>query len=456
MISGLFALSCVHCAPALANDDDNWWFDIEVILFSRDTPINELPELFTRQAHLAAPNTQWDLLTRYYQPDVSWIYNSLPECGAPTSPLWVDKPSIEEIINQYAKKEEPETLNNTQTQHTDTQSRTDALRSPEPQSLASVPSSSEIEPSSQPQLQPEPPPSPSAIAQYWIESLYSTPEFTPVEVTQQPINCVVNKTPHLTRNENGLHWAMPDLFVPPVQQTPLLLHGADWARSSGPHLLSPNQLTQNDIFTSIRWRKGIDRLAHFAWRQHVKTGKNNAEKLRLFGGKNYAKQFFETGLMRPVDAPIDASEALTPLAAIDIAQQDTFFEDLHRNLLNPKPIDFTTMMAGQNNLANIEPVPDSRLLPIWQLDGFIQIYLKYLNRVPYLHINSELFYRQPVLTATSGGAPQYELVSVPFTQLRRVISKQLHYFDHPLFGMVVQIRRYNRPAKTTAETANRE
>ena len=89
-----------------------------------------------------------------------------------------------------------------------------------------------------------------------------------------------------------------------------------------------------------------------------------------------------------------------------------------------------------------------RLPPIWELDGFIQIYLKYINRVPYLHINSELFYRQPVLSANTlpGAPPAYELVSIPFSQQRRVISTQLHYFDHPLFGMLVQIRRYDRPA----------
>ena len=32
-----------------------------------------------------------------------------------------------------------------------------------------------------------------------------------------------------------------------------------------------------------------------------------------------------------------------------------------------------------------------------------------------------------------------------FNQLRRVISQQVHYFDHPLFGMVVRINRYRWP-----------
>ena len=65
-----------------------------------------------------------------------------------------------------------------------------------------------------------------------------------------------------------------------------------------------------------------------------------------------------------------------------------------------------------------------------------------------IHIDSKLFYRQPIpvdANASADTQPEYELVAVPFHQMRRVISKQLHYFDHPLFGMVVKIRRFKTP-----------
>ena len=90
--------------------------------------------------------------------------------------------------------------------------------------------------------------------------------------------------------------------------------------------------------------------------------------------------------------------------------------------------------------------------PIWEIDGTIKVFLKYINRVPYLHVDSEMFYRQPVplsyfsseddSTVENTAPPEYRLVSVP----RRIISTQLHYFDHPLFGFVVQVRRYQRPS----------
>ena len=99
--------------------------------------------------------------------------------------------------------------------------------------------------------------------------------------------------------------------------------------------------------------------------------------------------------------------------------------------------------------------------PIWEIDGTIKVFLKYINRVPYLHVDGEMFYRQPVPMSyfsseddSTGNAAKprqatstaYKLVSVPLAEQRRVISTQLHYFDHPLFGMLVQIRRYDRPA----------
>ena len=95
--------------------------------------------------------------------------------------------------------------------------------------------------------------------------------------------------------------------------------------------------------------------------------------------------------------------------------------------------------------------------PIWEIDGTIKVFLKYINRVPYLHVDGEMFYRQPVplsyfsseessnVAANQPTPTEYKLVSVPLAEQRRVISTQLHYFDHPLFGFVVQIRRYNRP-----------
>lgn len=67
---------------------------------------------------------------------------------------------------------------------------------------------------------------------------------------------------------------------------------------------------------------------------------------------------------------------------------------------------------------------------IWQLDGFLKVHLNH-----YLYITSALTLRQTGDTETH--------LSGEFSQFRRVISGEIHYFDHPQLGMLVQIRRFN-------------
>ena len=445
IIGSLLALSCITAYPVHANDEDKWWFDIEVMLFARETAVSDMAERFERQQVLSTPNTDWDLLTEYYQPDITMVYNSLPVCNAPTSPLWAEAPSQEEILRDYYIEPEPEEP------ALDDQAglvENGQVISDEPFVLADE-AAHGIQASENTFGEPEPdiiPPAPGAIAAYWLSFNLNEQQLSPVRVKRRPLNCVTPTEPSL--NPQSWQWPQPDLYVPPRQQTPLYVHGADFKRANGPHLLPTNQLTQDDIYTSIRWRKGIERLAHFSWRQQVKFGQDKAETLRLFAGQNFAQQFTQNGDLRPQQLT-PGDEASSEQNAELAEPEDTFFAELNQRLSNPQPISFAGMMAPPETNDDGNTQSDiKRLSPIWELDGFIQIYLKYINRVPYLHINSELFYRQPVLSATSlpGAAPAYELVSIPFSQQRRVISTQLHYFDHPLFGMLVQIRRYDRPA----------
>ncbi len=74
--------------------------------------------------------------------------------------------------------------------------------------------------------------------------------------------------------------------------------------------------------------------------------------------------------------------------------------------------------------------PSTHYEPQWQLDGFLKVHLNH-----YLYITSNLVTRALGDTDTS--------VSGEFSQFRRVISGEIHYFDHPQIGMLVQIRRFN-------------
>ena len=173
---------------------------------------------------------------------------------------------------------------------------------------------------------------------------------------------------------------------------------------------------------------------------------------------------------------------------------DVFFTSLKQRLSQPEPVSFKTFqrLETEGDLSD-ETTNDSGAFrePIWEIDGRMKVFLKYINRVPYLHIDSEMFYRHQVPTQyfsgsdlsselassnngafvngdgdgdgessvlesnaseTSAQTIEYQLVSIPLAEQRRVISKQLHYFDHPLYGFIVQIRRYERPLQ--ADTQN--
>ncbi|WP_394220671.1 CsiV family protein [Alteromonas gracilis] len=277
-----------------------------------------------------------------------------------------------------------------------------------------------------------------------------------------------------------------DNRMPTPASLPIIVEGHDWPLSSKAHLLTSNQQALASISRQIRSNRDLERLFHATWRQPVMFGKSKAFNVRLFGGQNYAQQFSLDGEMREQtlsnanNNDFDAStspfgyDSTSELAPNQSAGTNTEFEqpsselfvvtdiftELEERLAKPEAIDYSAFKAlevpviieqGDSDTSNA-----SLRTPIWEIDGTMKVFLKYINRVPYLHIDSEMFYRQPVpisyfssedeSSAMNNAAPlEYKLVSVPLAEQRRVISTQLHYFDHPLFGFVVQIRRYNRP-----------
>ena len=298
----------------------------------------------------------------------------------------------------------------------------------------------------------------------------------------------------------------PDNRMPAPASLPIVVEGHDWPLASKAHLLTSEQQALSSISRQIRSNRQLERLFHATWRQPVMFGKNKAFDVRLYGGQNYAQQFNLNGDMREQVQPIESisqsqngnsevgydataglsannpsnspnkKNAYSPVSTSentnstykastlndsDLASVSDIFADLNRRLSNPEAIDYeafkaldTVMIVEQDDENAMDP---SLRTPIWEIDGTIKVFLKYINRVPYLHVDGDMFYRQPVplsyfsseensnVAANQAEPTEYKLVSVPLAEQRRVISTQLHYFDHPLFGFVVQIRRYNRP-----------
>ena len=95
-----------------------------------------------------------------------------------------------------------------------------------------------------------------------------------------------------------------------------------------------------------------------------------------------------------------------------------------------------------------------------QLNGWINIYLNH-----YLYIETQLTLRKegtkqvqlmPLETNTAAVGIHTQakesleepfLLSLPMKQHRRVISDEIHYFDHPNLGIIMQIRKMKQPEK---------
>ena len=274
-----------------------------------------------------------------------------------------------------------------------------------------------------------------------------------------------------------------------IQGVPDVINGIEWSQKRSAFLLPSAHMRMTDLYEKIKRQRDITPLLHVNWRQQVYFGRDNGQTIRLFAGKNFAQQFDTNGeiLVNDTDGLFESLDQQTDelyipeqeLALLSAEQQQqalltgisepemSISEDLFA-LIDQALADDTPISIEPAEAVSEQPNLDAKtdmLKELWQLDGGITVYLRNVGRIPYLHIDSNLDFRQPTFSSkakvqikevsdsvTEQGAiavnqaqqPNY-LQSVNFNQLRRVISKQVHYFDHPLFGMVVLIHRYRWP-----------
>lgn len=153
------------------------------------------------------------------------------------------------------------------------------------------------------------------------------------------------------------------------------------------------------------------------WQQNMQS-RRQAKPMRIIGGRDFSKQFSYHG-QEVSKAPAEQSRASGAYSALGA---------------------FNTQTQVQ---------------PVWELDGAINIYLSH-----YLYIETDVFLRKitrklmdPHHGEISGlsGTQAVQKVMMPFLQTiplqqnRRVRSGQIHYFDHPQMGIVMQIRKMEQP-----------
>ncbi|MFQ6371419.1 peptidoglycan binding protein CsiV [Shewanella sp. YIC-542] len=164
-----------------------------------------------------------------------------------------------------------------------------------------------------------------------------------------------------------------------------------------------------EIIARLQRQSGAEPLLHITWRQEMKP-RRQSRPLHLFAGRNFAEQFQHNGL--PVSQQVAVKDRFATFDALKLEEKTT---------------------------------------PVWQFDGLLNIYLSH-----YLYVETRFNLRQPGQKSIAiEGHPATEmpyLYSMPMEQNRRIRSTEIHYFDHPAMGMILQVRRIQQPDDTTTET----
>lgn len=168
-----------------------------------------------------------------------------------------------------------------------------------------------------------------------------------------------------------------------------VLEGADKARFG-------------EMMAKLQRQAGVQSLLHITWRQEMKP-RRQAQPLHLFAGQDFSSRFQANGL------PISE-------------------QPLNQGSFNG----FDNLMSPEKPAA------------VWQFDGLLNIYLSH-----YLYVETRFNLRQPGQKSISvEGLPATVmpyLFSIPMEQNRRIRSTEIHYFDHPAMGMMLQVRRIRQP-----------
>lgn len=251
--------------------------------------------------------------------------------------------------------------------------------------------------------------------------------------------------------------------------------------------MSKDSLELTDIVKQLSLSKNFKPLLHLGWREKPQD-RNIAIANHIFAGDNLTTHYQKSlqtyqkamneGLVNTTMTMNDASNENTidgslvnnlssnQLLPSDLSPDNlsTNEEQLNKTKLLQDSIDNILAHISQvsandeqeiiNDLAinkvntndntSVLKVPELPLQP-WFLDGFFKVHLNhYLYITADFNIMNMSLDEQSNLTS-SINTEVPELKTIRFEQNRRVISKEIHYFDHPYMGMIVQIRPFNVP-----------
>ncbi|WJG07940.1 CsiV family protein [Aliiglaciecola sp. LCG003] len=414
--------------------DQDWWFDIEIIVYKRNISADSILEKFEPQLNQVNGTFTHQLIEHYLKPDIADLYWSLPKCFLPAI---ADKPLEPVVFNpEYANFIPFDKIvegSNNQPKRADNGS--------ERQKNINLPA--------------------SGVQHYSpAQSLNDT------NASLFPWDLNISQYDLRIPSKNVCRFDEAQLPYHFIAKVPKALDVSENANFRGAQLLAINSLQLTDLANDINRQRDLSTLLHTGWRQQIYFDQEQGQAFHLIAGKNYAQQYTPTGELIPEPEPKDGRGQPVKTPQTDAVISELLPADKHISLSHqssgeqPMALDLVSQIrqalqnddfvfqppvevASNSNQANLEVQQD-----LWEIDGRIKVFLRYIQRTPYLHIDGDVDFRAPILVApTEQNAltGSSKLQSFPFQQMRRVISKQVHYFDHPMFGMVIQIRRHEFP-----------
>lgn len=393
---------------------DGRWFEVEMIVFERYDN-QDFREVFDNEINNLEKARKWDLLRHQLQPDITYLLSGLPECHQDKNPLLVkdtQEPVAPEVFFQQMM--EYQTLINEKWQLTN--------------ELCLLPDES--------------------LSGHW------------------------SLTNHLQKLDKT------ELSKVPLDDVPEQVVAGDFDDFHDVYLLAEQNLELKEHFYTLKQNRNLNPILHIGWRQPG-LSRRKSIPMYLVAGKNYSEQYNYDG-SEVVDIEPKLEQVKTDAGfdfEIDQSAADMLNSDAENNvnkfiqqLQSGAVVDFhknELIYPGQANL------PEHT----WQLDGFVQIHLNH-----YLFINAEFNFREPrteqidpatflpkeqqdqvssqieqqlqlennqqLSPSSALDQSSNELIDVNylqnyyFKQNRRVYSGDIHYLDHPKFGILIQIRKY--------------
>lgn len=180
------------------------------------------------------------------------------------------------------------------------------------------------------------------------------------------------------------------------------------------------QFKLQDAFKTLSRSRNYRPLVHTAWRQPIGTGssKNNF-KVRIAGGKDYAGRYGTLGkLLSSGDEP--ASEGLWEIDGyVRLSASRFLHAEMEMLLRRPSVTAASTTTASTTPTVSV-PVSPTAVSP-----------------APVSGENASNLTWQ---TGDAVIADEDWLQFFKFSQSRRLKSNEIHYFDHPLFGVIIVLR----------------